>query len=104
MPRSSNSIPDPATRSFTVRDTRTSPALASLATHAPISAATAFGNRLNETLTECLPGNVLRQIVLLDKTIRPHLLHQFFLGENVTRVFNQRQQRSEERRVGKECT
>src|SRR5262249_850874 len=39
MPRPSNWIPEPATRSFTVLDTNTSPACASFATQTPTSAA-----------------------------------------------------------------
>ena len=39
VPRSSNEIPEPATRSFTVLETSTSPAPASAATRAPVCTA-----------------------------------------------------------------
>ena len=36
--------------------------------------------------------NVLREVVLFDKTVRPNLLHQLFLCQHVARVFEQHQQ------------
>ena len=37
-------------------------------------------------------GNVLRQVVFLDKTVGPHLFHQLFLGQHVAGVFEQYEQ------------
>ena len=34
----------------------------------------------------------MREVVLLDKAVRPHLFHQLFLGQNVGGVFEQHEQ------------
>src|SRR6185369_2358511 len=49
-------------------------------------------------LAECFSqyGNVLREVVFLDKTVRPHLLHQILLRHHVTGVFEQHEQRVED--------
>ena len=49
---------------------------------------------LSERLAEY--RDVLREVVLLDKTVRPHQLHQLFFRQHVTGVFEQSKQRIED--------
>src|SRR5207244_2127072 len=61
VPRSSNSIPEPATRSLTVRETRTSPGAAFAATRAPVLIATPVG--LSPTSSHSPVCNPLRSSI-----------------------------------------
>jgi hypothetical protein len=49
--------------------------------------------RLSQHLTEC--GNVAVEITLLHHCIGPDILHQFFLYEDLARVFHEGQENVE---------